>query len=207
MTAATKAAPAPGRGRRTTTARLAGGKRTSSGLSDQVLALATGKTQQEIAGACRGARPIMSAPRLPGTSGLAASRSATGSSTPPSRRERRNARRYDARLRRPSVRAVRQGCADARLNPAVAKLRSHLTLPGSIAPDPVDACCGLFAELKASSLAEASAVPSSYVFATRECIWRHWISWPPHCPPSARCRSRRSGRLAAFRYSPFFVFP
>jgi hypothetical protein len=44
-TAATKAAPAPGRGRRTTTARPAGGKRTSSGLSDQVLALATGKTQ------------------------------------------------------------------------------------------------------------------------------------------------------------------
>ena len=56
-TAATKAAPAPGHGRRTTTARLVGGKRTSSGLSDQVLALATGKTRQEIAAACRGARP------------------------------------------------------------------------------------------------------------------------------------------------------
>jgi hypothetical protein len=35
----------------------AGGKRTSSGLGDQVLALAKGKTQQEIAVACKGARP------------------------------------------------------------------------------------------------------------------------------------------------------
>jgi len=57
MTAATKAAPAPGRGRRTTTARLAGGKRTSPSLGDQILALATGKTQQEIAAACKGVRP------------------------------------------------------------------------------------------------------------------------------------------------------
>ena len=56
-TAATKAVPAPGRGRRTTTARPAGGKRTSPSLNDQVLALATGKTQQEIAAACKGARP------------------------------------------------------------------------------------------------------------------------------------------------------
>ena len=56
-TTTTKAAPAPGRARRTTTARPAGGKRGSSSLSDQVLALATGKTQQEIAAACRGARP------------------------------------------------------------------------------------------------------------------------------------------------------
>ena len=56
-TTATKAAAAPGLGRRTTTARPAGGKRGSSSLSDQVLALATGKTQQEIATACRGARP------------------------------------------------------------------------------------------------------------------------------------------------------
>jgi cell wall-associated NlpC family hydrolase len=56
-TTATKAAPAPGRGRPTTTTRPAGGKRTSSGLNDQVLALATGKTQQEIAAACKGARP------------------------------------------------------------------------------------------------------------------------------------------------------
>src|ERR1700740_93210 len=56
-TPATKAAPAPGRARRTTTARPSGGKRTSSGLNDRVLALATGKTQQEIAAACKGARP------------------------------------------------------------------------------------------------------------------------------------------------------
>src|SRR5881392_549855 len=35
----------------------AGGKRTSSTLGDQVLALANGKTQQEIAAACKGARP------------------------------------------------------------------------------------------------------------------------------------------------------
>src|SRR5262249_21917712 len=56
-TTATKAAPAPGRARRTTPARPASGKRGSSSLSDQVLALATGKTQPEIAAACRGARP------------------------------------------------------------------------------------------------------------------------------------------------------
>ena len=56
-TTTTKAAPAPGRARRTTTARPAGGKRGSSSLSDQVLALAIGKTQQEIAAACRRARP------------------------------------------------------------------------------------------------------------------------------------------------------
>src|SRR5437762_12205149 len=54
---ATRDAPAPGRGRRTTTARPAGGKRGSSSLSDQVLALATGKTQQEIAAACKRGSP------------------------------------------------------------------------------------------------------------------------------------------------------
>jgi len=48
-----------GRGRRaTTTAKPAGGKRSSSNLGDQVLALATGKTQQEITAACiKNARP------------------------------------------------------------------------------------------------------------------------------------------------------
>src|SRR5215831_8872617 len=35
----------------------AGGERTSSNLSDRVLALATGKTQREITAACEGARP------------------------------------------------------------------------------------------------------------------------------------------------------
>ena len=58
-TMATKAADAErprGRGR-TTAAKPAGGKRTSPTLGDQVLALANGKTQQEIAAACKGARP------------------------------------------------------------------------------------------------------------------------------------------------------
>jgi len=51
---------APGRAggpRRSTTTKPAGGERSSPSLSDQVLALATGKTQQEIATACKGARP------------------------------------------------------------------------------------------------------------------------------------------------------
>jgi hypothetical protein len=58
-TTATKA-PAPERsGRRplTTRAKTATGKHSSPSLADQVLALATGKTQQEIAAACKGARP------------------------------------------------------------------------------------------------------------------------------------------------------
>ena len=51
-------APARSRGRsRIRAARPAGGKRGSSSLGDQVLALATGKTQQEITAACKGARP------------------------------------------------------------------------------------------------------------------------------------------------------
>jgi hypothetical protein len=58
-TMATKAAtPGPsGRRPRASTAKPAGGKRSAPNLSDQVLALATGKTQQEIAAACKGARP------------------------------------------------------------------------------------------------------------------------------------------------------
>jgi hypothetical protein len=58
-TTATKGAvPARSGGRqRTTTAKPAGSKRSSPSLNDQVLALATGKTQQEIATACKGARP------------------------------------------------------------------------------------------------------------------------------------------------------
>ena len=51
-------APARSGGRqRTTAAKPAGGKRSSPSLNDLVLALATGKTQQEIATACKGARP------------------------------------------------------------------------------------------------------------------------------------------------------
>jgi hypothetical protein len=58
-TTATQAtAPAGQRGRRrTTTAEPAGDRRSSPSLNDQVLALATGKTQREITAACRGARP------------------------------------------------------------------------------------------------------------------------------------------------------
>ena len=58
-TMATQAAtPARQRGRRrTATAIPAGRRRGSSNLSAQVLALATGKTQQEIAAVCKGARP------------------------------------------------------------------------------------------------------------------------------------------------------
>jgi len=52
----TVAAPAR-RHEPTTTAKAAGRKRSSSNLGDQILALATGKTQQEIAAACKGARP------------------------------------------------------------------------------------------------------------------------------------------------------
>ena len=42
---------------RTTPAKPAGGKGASLTLDEQVLALADGKTQQEITAACRGARP------------------------------------------------------------------------------------------------------------------------------------------------------
>jgi hypothetical protein len=51
------AAPARRRGRQRAATGKPAGKRSSSTLGDQVLALATGKTQQEIAASCRGARP------------------------------------------------------------------------------------------------------------------------------------------------------
>ena len=58
QTTATKAAAlAQGRARRIATAKPAGSKRSSSSLGDQVLALATGRTHQEITAACKGARP------------------------------------------------------------------------------------------------------------------------------------------------------
>ena len=51
-------APAQSRGRtRASAAGPAGRKRVSSSLGERVLALATGKTQQEITAACKGARP------------------------------------------------------------------------------------------------------------------------------------------------------
>ena len=57
-TAMKVAAPARGRGRRVpTAAKSAGGNHGSSNLSNRVLALATGKTQQEITAACKSARP------------------------------------------------------------------------------------------------------------------------------------------------------
>ena len=56
-TAAKAAAASRPRRPRTRAEGPAGGKRTSSTLGDQVLALANGKTQQEIAAACKGARP------------------------------------------------------------------------------------------------------------------------------------------------------
>ena len=56
-TTAKAATAARSRGRlRSTTAKTVS-KRSSPSLADQVQALATGKTQQEIAAACKGARP------------------------------------------------------------------------------------------------------------------------------------------------------
>jgi len=56
---ATKATVATrGRGRpRATTGKAAAAKRNSPSLGNQIIALATGKTQQEIAAACKGVRP------------------------------------------------------------------------------------------------------------------------------------------------------
>src|SRR6516162_6814854 len=71
------AAPARLSGRRrSTTAKSAGGSHRSPNLSDKVLALATGKTQQEITAACKGARPNHVGAAIADTSGPAASKSA-----------------------------------------------------------------------------------------------------------------------------------
>jgi hypothetical protein len=52
------AAPAQsGRRQRTTAAKPASSNRSEPSLGDQILALANGKTQQEIAAACKGVRP------------------------------------------------------------------------------------------------------------------------------------------------------
>lgn len=56
-TATDAAASARSGGRLASTRRLADGKRNSPNLNDQVLALATGKTQKEITAECEGARP------------------------------------------------------------------------------------------------------------------------------------------------------
>jgi hypothetical protein len=57
ITATESVTPARPRGRKRATTARAAGKRSSPSLNDQVLALATGKTQQEITAACKGARP------------------------------------------------------------------------------------------------------------------------------------------------------
>jgi hypothetical protein len=51
------AAPTRSSGRRRMTAAKSGGRRSPPTLGDRVLALASGMTQQEIAAACKGARP------------------------------------------------------------------------------------------------------------------------------------------------------
>ena len=85
----TKAAAAPRPRRpRTRAKEPAGGKRTPSTLSDQVLALANGRTQQEIAAACKGARPNHVGAAIARYKRVGASKSATGSSTPVRRRRR-----------------------------------------------------------------------------------------------------------------------
>ena len=91
--ATTAAAPArSSRRQRSAAARSRGRKRASPSLTDQVLALANGKTQREIAAACKGARPNhVGAAIAPATS-----RSATASSTSHGQRRRSNARRSDA---------------------------------------------------------------------------------------------------------------
>jgi hypothetical protein len=80
---ATKAA-APARQQdrlRSPTVKSAGRMRTAPALGDQVLALATGKTRQEITIACKGARPNHVGVLIARHSALAASKSVTGSST------------------------------------------------------------------------------------------------------------------------------
>src|SRR5215471_19164586 len=109
-TATKAAAPARPRGRRrATVGKPAGGKRSSPTLGDQVLALATGKTQQEIAAACKELARTMSASSSLGTNGLAASKSATGNSTPRSPPGRSNARRSDPGINRASASKVTAG--------------------------------------------------------------------------------------------------
>ena len=57
-TGAKQAAPVRlGGRRRSATVKSAGGSQNMPSLNDRVLALATGKTQQEITAACKGARP------------------------------------------------------------------------------------------------------------------------------------------------------
>jgi hypothetical protein len=96
-TGAKAAAPARLRGRRRlATAKSAGGSRSSPSLNDQVLALAPARRSKKSPLHARALARTMSAPRLPDTSGLAASKSAMGSSMPHSRAGRSNASRSEA---------------------------------------------------------------------------------------------------------------
>jgi len=95
-TATKGAAPARGRGQRATgAAKPTGGKHGSSNLSDRVLALATGKTQQEIALHARAPAQTMLALPFLGTSGPATSKSVTGSYMPRIRLGRSSTLRRD----------------------------------------------------------------------------------------------------------------
>jgi len=90
-TAAGNKAAAPvqsGRRRRATAAKPAGRNRSEPSFGDRILALANGKTQQEIAAACKGVRPNHIGIAIARHSGQAASRSAMASSM---RRERQEA--------------------------------------------------------------------------------------------------------------------
>jgi hypothetical protein len=82
-----KKTPAPaqsGRRRRATAAKPAGSNRSEPSLGDQILALANGKTQQEIAAACKGVRPNHIGIAI-ALSGQAESRSAMASFMPRTR--------------------------------------------------------------------------------------------------------------------------
>src|SRR5690242_13082655 len=93
---AAKAAAAPRQRRQRTRAEEpAGGKRTSFTLGDQVLAWQLARRSRKLPLHARELAQTMSAPPSLATSGLAASKSATGSSTPRRRRRRRNAPRCD----------------------------------------------------------------------------------------------------------------
>ena len=95
------------RGRRpATTAKPTDGSRTSATVSDQVLALATGRTQQEIASACKGVRPTpCRRGHLPAQAGWPHRRARRKAIRKPSDR-RRNTPRFDS--------AVMEGAAPLR---------------------------------------------------------------------------------------------
>ena len=85
------------RGRRpATTAKPGDGRRTSATLSDQCLPWQPAERSTKSLPLVRGLARTMSARRSPGTSGQAASKSATGSYTQAKRQRRRNTQRSDS---------------------------------------------------------------------------------------------------------------